>query len=81
MNKENYKIWYSVILCLGVLTIPYIEFGIFPYSLDIFAYGFGFLLVPLIAGGIARLFKRPFINTFNVIGSLVFISALINNLT
>lgn len=81
MNKVNYKIWYSIALCICVLAIPYIEFGIFPYSLSIFAYGFGFLSVPLIAGGIARLFGRPFINTFNVIGSLMFISTLINNLT
>ena len=74
------KTWYSVGVCIALLSVPYIEFQVFPYSLDTFAYALGFILVPVIIGGIGKLFKGSFQFTFNVIGTLLFISVIINNI-
>ena len=73
---------YGFLVLLAVLSIPYIEYGVFPYNVDLFAYAIGFLVVPLIAGGISRISRGAeggsFLLGFNVIGTLMFMGVVAN---
>jgi hypothetical protein len=74
--KITWKTWYSIGIVWAILCIPIIEFGVFPYDGMTFAYALGQLSVPVIGGGIAKLFKATFQNTFNVLGTMLFVSAV-----
>ena len=74
----GFKTWYSIALTWVIMGIPYIQFQIFPYPPDMIAYGTGYLFVPIIAGGIAKVFKGSFQNWFNGIGMVMFIAAVGN---
>ena len=77
----GFKTWYSIALTWVIMGIPYIQFQIFPYPPDMIAYGTGYLFVPIIAGGIAKVFKGSFQNWFNGMGTAMFIGAVANVLT
>lgn len=77
----GFKTWYSIALTWVIMCIPYIQFQIFPYPPDMIAYGAGYLSTPVIAGGIAKVFKGSFQNWFNGIGTAMFIGAVANVLT
>ena len=72
----GFKTWYSIALTWVIMCIPYIQFQIFPYPPDMIGYGLGILFVPIIAGGIAKVFKGSFQNYFNGVGTAVIISSV-----
>jgi hypothetical protein len=74
----GFKTWYSIALTWVIMGIPYIQFQIFPYPPDMIAYGAGYLFVPIIAGGIAKVFKGSLQNWFNGIVTAVVISSVGN---
>ena len=80
--NTSLKRTYCYLLILAILSIPYLEYGVFPYNAELFAYGIGYLFVPLIAGGISRISSRAkegkFLSGFNVIGTLMFIGVVAN---
>ena len=67
-----------------MMSIPYFAGMGFPYSIEVFAYALGLvlgiLLICSIAKLVSKIFKADmnFQNWFNVVGTLSFISALIN---
>ena len=83
MNKKNI---YSAVVIYAMMSIPYIEGYGFPYSISVFAYGFGYCLSPVIIGGLAKLmavlfkYELSFQSWFNGVGTLVFLSGLLRTL-
>lgn len=72
---KGLKTIYCCFLIFGIMSIPIFEGYGFPYSLSVFAYAAGFLIVPASIAGLAWVFNKvDFLSWFNVVGSLMFLS-------
>lgn len=77
MLKKGFKTIYCCFLIFGIMSIPILEGYGFPYSLSVFAYAVGFLMVPTLIAGLAWIFNKvDFLSWFNVVGSLMFLSSV-----
>ena len=80
MPKKNI---YSLVVIFAMMSIPYFEGYGFPYSIEVFAYGVGYSLTPVIIGGLAKLmavifkYELSFQSWFNGVGTVVFFSGLL----
>ena len=85
MNMSNKNI-YSLVVIFAMMSVPYFEGYGFPWSIDVFAYAVGFSLTPVLIGGLAKLiavickYELSFQSWFNGVGTLIFISGLLQTL-
>ena len=77
MSKISLKTGYSIVIVLAILYIPIIDNYEVHYGVSSFGYAIGFLMVPIIFGGIARSVKASFQNTFNITGTIIFVSSIV----